>query len=102
MTPSSLPRLSAALPGILRRQAAPAPGIVHLGLGNFHRAHQAVYTDAAVAAHGGDWGIIGVSSRSSAVPAAYCSPSSSTSPPYSPTRRVTSPRAPSRGSGPCC
>ncbi len=68
MTPSSLPRLSAARPGILRRQAAPAPGIVHLGLGNFHRAHQAVYTDAAVAANGGDWGIIGVSSRSSAIP----------------------------------
>lgn len=70
MTPPNLPRLSAAMPGILRRQAAPAPGIVHLGLGNFHRAHQAVYTDAAVAAHGGDWGIIGVSSRSSAVPEA--------------------------------
>lgn len=68
MTPSSLPRLSAAMPGILRRQAAPAPGIVHLGLGNFHRAHQAVYTDAAVASHGGDWGIIGVSSRSPAIP----------------------------------
>lgn len=68
MTPSRLPRLSAVIPGILRRQAAPAAGIVHLGLGNFHRAHQAVYTDAAVAAHGGDWGIIGVSSRSSTVP----------------------------------
>lgn len=68
MNPSSIPQLSAALPGILRRNAAPAPGIVHLGLGNFHRAHQAVYTDAAVTAHGGDWGIIGVSSRSSTVP----------------------------------
>jgi fructuronate reductase len=41
---------------------------VHLGLGNFHRAHQAVYTDTAVTARGGDWGIIGVSSRSSAIP----------------------------------
>ena len=41
---------------------------MHLGLGNFHRAHQAVYTDAAVTAHGGDWGIIGVSSRSAAIP----------------------------------
>ncbi|MET4590730.1 mannitol dehydrogenase family protein [Arthrobacter sp. 754] len=68
MTPSSLPRLSAHRPGILRRQAAPAPGMVHLGLGNFHRAHQAIYTDAAIASHGGDWGIIGVSSRSSAIP----------------------------------
>ncbi|MEO7255228.1 MAG: mannitol dehydrogenase family protein [Casimicrobium sp.] len=36
-------------------------GIVHLGLGAFHRAHQAVYTDAAIAANGGDWGICAVS-----------------------------------------
>lgn len=43
------------------------PGILHLGLGNFHRAHQAVYTDLAMQAAGGDWGIIGVSPRSSAV-----------------------------------
>lgn len=38
-------------------------GVVHLGVGAFHRAHQAVYTDAAVAAAGGDWGIVGVSMR---------------------------------------
>lgn len=65
---TSAPPLTAATPRILRRPAAPAAGIVHLGLGNFHRAHQAVYTDAAVAAHGGDWGIIGVASRSTAIP----------------------------------
>ncbi|MFC9351672.1 mannitol dehydrogenase family protein [Arthrobacter sp. NPDC057013] len=65
---TSIPPLTAATPGILRRSAAPAAGIVHLGLGNFHRAHQAVYTDAAVTAHGGDWGIIGVASRSTAIP----------------------------------
>jgi fructuronate reductase len=39
-------------------------GIVHLGLGAFHRAHQAVYTERAIAAAGGDWGIIGVAPRS--------------------------------------
>ena len=49
---------------------APPPGIVHLGLGNFHRAHQAVYTRAAVDAAGGDWGIVGVSNRSQDIPAA--------------------------------
>jgi len=38
-------------------------GIVHLGLGAFHKAHQAFYTDAAMAAQGGDWKIIGVSMR---------------------------------------
>lgn len=41
-------------------------GIVHLGLGAFHRAHQAVYTDAALAAEGGDWRILGASLRSTA------------------------------------
>ena len=39
-------------------------GIVHLGLGNFHRAHQAVYTAAALAQDGGSWGILGVANRS--------------------------------------
>lgn len=48
----------AVVPGSVR------PGIVHLGLGAFHRAHQAVYTEAAVAASGGDWGIVGVAPRS--------------------------------------
>ena len=42
-------------------------GIVHLGIGAFHRAHQAVYTEDAIAAEGGDWGICGVSQRSAAV-----------------------------------
>ena len=41
------------------------PGIVHIGFGAFHRAHQAVYTDTALAASFGDWGIVGVSLRSS-------------------------------------
>ena len=42
-------------------------GIVHIGLGAFHRAHQAVMTDDALAHHGGDWRIIGVSLRSKTV-----------------------------------
>ena len=41
-------------------------GIVHLGLGNFHRAHQAVYTDA-VLARDPRWGICGVSLKSRGV-----------------------------------
>ena len=45
--------------------AAGSPGIVHLGLGAFHRAHQAVVTDMAMAASGDlSWGILGVSLRS--------------------------------------
>ncbi|GGB22986.1 mannitol dehydrogenase [Sphingomonas metalli] len=39
-------------------------GIVHLGIGAFHRAHQAWYTDAAMAAGDRDWAITGVSLRS--------------------------------------
>jgi fructuronate reductase len=38
-------------------------GILHLGLGAFHRAHQAVYTEDAIEADGGDWGICAVSLR---------------------------------------
>ncbi|MEO9339808.1 mannitol dehydrogenase family protein [Mesorhizobium sp. SB112] len=44
-------------------------GIVHIGVGAFHKAHQAVYTDTAIAAKGGDWRILGVSLRSTEVAA---------------------------------
>ncbi|MBU2668356.1 mannitol dehydrogenase family protein [Actinoplanes bogorensis] len=49
------------------RVVAPPAGIVHLGLGAFHRAHQAVFTEDAMAAGGGDWGIVGVAPRSADV-----------------------------------
>jgi fructuronate reductase len=39
-------------------------GILHLGLGAFHRAHQAVFTEDAILAAGGNWGIVGVAPRS--------------------------------------
>jgi fructuronate reductase len=41
-----------------------ATGIVHIGLGAFHRAHQAVYTDDSLNRTPGPWGICGVSLRS--------------------------------------
>lgn len=44
--------------------AAHGAGILHLGLGAFHRAHQAVCTDDALAAEGGDWRIVGANLRS--------------------------------------
>ena len=40
------------------------PGIVHLGLGAFFRAHGAAYIARAMALSGGDWGIVGVSLQS--------------------------------------
>lgn len=58
---------SVQTPGYDReRQAA---GIVHIGIGAFHRAHQALYTDDAMRAGDRDWGIIGVSLRSGDVAA---------------------------------
>jgi fructuronate reductase len=36
-------------------------GIVHLGLGAFVRAHQAIYTDDLLATEPGGWGMVGVS-----------------------------------------
>ena len=42
-------------------------GIVHFGIGAFHRAHQAVYTDDVLNHEGGDWRITAVSLRSKTV-----------------------------------
>jgi fructuronate reductase len=38
-------------------------GMIHLGLGAFARAHQAVYTEEAIEAAGGAWGVRGVCLR---------------------------------------
>ena len=48
-----------------RTQPRPKTGIVHLGLGAFFRAHAAIYLKEAMALSGGDWGVVGVSLRSS-------------------------------------
>lgn len=40
-------------------------GIVHLGVGAFHRAHQAVYTEDCLDAGDRSWGIVGASLRAS-------------------------------------
>lgn len=63
-------RLSrATAPDALRIGAAAgeSTGIVHLGLGQFHRAHFAVNTALALAAEPGEWGIVGVANRSRSV-----------------------------------
>jgi len=56
-------------PGVAGPPVSPAhTGIVHLGLGAFHRAHQAVLTEDAAAASDDDrWGILGVTQRSARV-----------------------------------
>ena len=64
-------RALGALPSDVARprydRAAVAAGIVHLGIGAFQRAHQAMYTEAALAAGDKRWGIVGASLRSPAV-----------------------------------
>src|ERR1700719_3908448 len=66
----SLARL-AQLPAAVARPAYDVAsvrcGILHLGIGAFHRAHQAYYTDTALAGGDKDWGIIGASLRGAAV-----------------------------------
>ncbi|HEX8669860.1 MAG TPA: mannitol dehydrogenase family protein [Allosphingosinicella sp.] len=67
LSAATVPALAAevARPGYDRTEQA--AGIVHFGIGAFHRAHQAVYTDAAMAAGDRHWGIVGVSLRSAGV-----------------------------------
>jgi fructuronate reductase len=71
-----VPRLnSASLAGLVAGPDVALParrpdrtGIVHLGIGAFHRAHQAVFTEDAMALTGEDgWGICGVTLRSMSV-----------------------------------
>ncbi|MBP2290693.1 mannitol dehydrogenase family protein [Azospirillum rugosum] len=61
----------AALPQTVQRPAYDrskvTPGILHIGLGAFCRAHLAVYTDDAIAAGDTDWGIIGADPLSPAI-----------------------------------
>ena len=46
------------IPSYDREQAR--VGIVHFGVGAFHRAHQAVYLDDVLAAGGSSWGVCGI------------------------------------------
>src|SRR5690606_18151136 len=62
------PATGTAVVGPLVDPGATRVGIVHLGVGAFHRSHQAVFTEDAAAAAGEDtWGILGVSQRSARV-----------------------------------
>lgn len=48
-------------------RAAVNIGIVHFGIGNFHRAHQALYVEELLEQGDTQWGIVGISMRSSAM-----------------------------------
>lgn len=70
---AAMQRLSRAtlpqLPADVARPAGPPPttGVVHLGIGAFHRAHQAAVFDQALRSGDARWGVIGASLRSPGV-----------------------------------
>lgn len=66
LTPQSARQRGVTVPSHAGRLS---PGIVHLGIGAFARAHTAVFTDEAMIATGDErWGVLGVSQRSATVP----------------------------------
>ena len=64
LSPAALDVLPAAVARPCYDRSAVATGIVHLGVGAFHRAHQAAYTEALLAAGDTRWGITAASLRS--------------------------------------
>jgi mannitol 2-dehydrogenase len=61
LTPQALPALASTLPVPTYDRARVVPGIVHLGVGGFHRSHQAMYLDRLLAdGRGTGYGICGV------------------------------------------
>ncbi|MCW2866316.1 MAG: Mannitol dehydrogenase domain protein [Marmoricola sp.] len=60
---SALLRLSGRLDVPRYDRSALTPSVVHVGVGGFHRAHQAVYLDELARAGHTGWGVVGVSLR---------------------------------------
>ncbi|MCJ2180265.1 mannitol dehydrogenase family protein [Novosphingobium album (ex Hu et al. 2023)] len=67
LSPASLDKLIPEVARYAYDRDAQSVGIVHFGIGAFHRAHQAWYTDAALNAGDRNWLITGISLRSRAV-----------------------------------
>lgn len=67
LSPANLARIPRDVARFGYDREAQAVGIVHFGIGAFHRAHEAWYTDRAMDAGDRDWAIVGVSLRSPAV-----------------------------------
>lgn len=60
LSAKTLPRIAGAAATPAYDRAGLTPGIVHFGVGNFHRAHQAVYLDALLnKGLGRDWALLG-------------------------------------------
>ena len=64
LTQANLPRLPDAVQRPAYDRSALQPGIVHVGVGGFHRSHEAVHTDDLIGRTGDTrWGICGVGLR---------------------------------------
>ena len=56
---TQLPKLHPSVLKPTDAMMATSAGILHLGVGAFHRSHQALYTEDAINEAGGSWRIIG-------------------------------------------
>ena len=57
---ANLPRLDPRIVRPVYRRGDVRPRIAHIGVGGFHRAHQAMYADELLQNQIGDWGICGI------------------------------------------
>lgn len=63
LSPALLGRLTPQVQKPAYDRAALKPGIAHIGVGAFHRCHQAEYTDDLLASHFDRWGLVGINIR---------------------------------------
>ncbi|MER8376398.1 mannitol dehydrogenase family protein [Mesorhizobium sp. M1406] len=63
LSPALLERLPAAVQTPSYDRTVLAPGMAHLGVGAFHRCHQAEYTDDLLSIRFDRWGVIGINIR---------------------------------------
>ena len=70
LTAAALPELATREIQVPRYRHATAPGVVHVGLGAFHRAHQALVFDDLLSRGDARWGVFGVAMHNPAVAAA--------------------------------
>lgn len=63
LTPDALASLPPDVEKPAYDRAALKPGIAHIGVGAFHRCHQAEYTDDLLAHRFDNWGLVGINIR---------------------------------------